>query len=66
MSGHNIHFQDKILEISTYPKYINICSYGKKILGTQDRVRNSGRKRALGVRAIACLLHVVFMTASSL
>ena len=41
-----------------YPKYNNICSYGIFFLGTQERVRNSRGKRAIGVRAIEVLLYL--------
>ena len=52
MSTNNIHFQDKI-EISNYPKYINIISaVMEKIMGIQERVCNSLGIRPIGVRAI--------------
>ena len=40
-----------------YPKYNNVCSYGSFSLGTQERVRNSRGKRAIGVRAVEVLLY---------
>ena len=40
-----------------YPKYNSVCSYGIFSLGTQERVRNSRGKRAIGVRAIEGLLY---------
>ena len=40
-----------------YPKYNNVCSYGSFSLGTQERVRNSRGKQAIGVRAIEVLLY---------
>ena len=43
-----------------YPKCNNVCSYGIFFLGTQERVRNSHGKRAIGVRAIEVLLYYVF------
>ena len=40
-----------------YPKYNNVCSYRIFFQGTQERVRNSRGKRAIGVRAIEVLLY---------
>ena len=40
-----------------YPKYNNVCRYGIFSQGTQDRVRNSRGKRAIGVWAIEVLLY---------
>ena len=39
------------------PKYNNVCSYRIFSLGTQERVRKSRGKRAIGVRAIEVLLY---------
>ena len=39
-----------------YPKYNNVSCYGIFSLGTQERIRNSQGKRAIGVRAIEVLL----------
>ena len=47
-------------EISYYPKCISVCSYGKKNLRTQKRVRNSPGKLAIGVQAIKVSLYVAF------
>ena len=41
-----------------YPKYNNVCIYGNFSLGTQERVRLSRGKRAIGVRAIEVLLYL--------
>ena len=41
-----------------YPKYNNVCSYGIFSQGTQERVRDSRGRRAIGVRAIEVLLYV--------
>ena len=40
-----------------YPKYNNVSSYGIFSSGTQERIRNSRGKRAIGVRAIEVLLY---------
>ena len=40
-----------------YPKYNNVCSYGIFSLGTQERVRDSRGKQAIGVQAIEVLLY---------
>ena len=40
-----------------YSKDNNVCSYGMFSLRTQDRVRDSRGKRAIGVRAIEVRLH---------
>ena len=41
-----------------YPNYNNVCSYGIFSLGTQERVRDSRGKQAIGVRAIEVLLDI--------
>ena len=41
-----------------YPKYNDVCSYGIFPSGTQERVRNSHGKRAIGVRDIEVLLYI--------
>ena len=59
MKTHNIHFQNKIKALKLYQ--INILIFAvmeKKNLGTQNRVRNSRGKRAIGVRAIEVLLYI--------
>ena len=43
-----------------YPKYNNVCSFGIFSLGTQERVRKSRGKRAIGVRATEVLLYLEF------
>ena len=40
-----------------YPKYNNVGSYGSFSLRTQERVRKSRGKRAIGVRATEVLLY---------
>ena len=58
MSTHNIHFKtNKISRI--IPN--NICSYGKKILGTQEQVRNSRGKRAIDVGAIEVSVYMAVL-----
>ena len=58
MSTHNIPIINIKKKITlNYPKYNNVCSYGIFFLGTQERVRNSRDKRAIGVRAIEVLLY---------
>ena len=42
-----------------YHKYDNVRSYGFFLLGTQERVRNSRGKRAIGVRATEVLPYFV-------
>ena len=49
-----------------YPKYNNVCSYWIFFQGTQERVRNSPGKRAIGVRAIEVLLYMHFFLSVSL
>ena len=44
--------------ILNYPEYNNVCSYGIFSLGTQEQVRKSRAKRAVGVRAIEVLLYL--------
>ena len=41
-----------------YPVYNYICSYHGVFLGTQERVRDSRGKRAIGVRATEVLLYI--------
>ena len=48
------------IEISNYPKYINICSSGKQFLGTQRWVRNSRGKHAIGVQANKVSMYLYF------
>ena len=53
----NEYTQHAIISIKTkiilnYPNYNNDCSLGIFSLGTQERVRNSRGKRAIGVLAI--------------
>ena len=57
MSTHNIHFQDKLIDLELSELYSNISSYGKKFLGTQERVGNSSGKQAISVRATAIFLY---------
>ena len=40
-----------------YPKYNYVCSCGTFSLGTQEQVRKSRGKRAIGIRAIEVLLY---------
>ena len=56
----NVYTQHAIISIKkkitlNYLKYNNVCSYGSFSLGTQERVRKSRGKRAIGIRAIEVL-----------
>ena len=57
----NEYTQDTIFNINkeNHPKLSQVCSYGILCQGTQERVRNSRRKRAIGVRATEVLLYIV-------
>ena len=55
MSTHNKPFLNIKKIILNYPKSAAICS---NFRGTQERVQNSGGKRAISVRAIGVLLIV--------
>ena len=56
MSTHNMPLSDDHTILS---QYNNVCSYGIFSLGTQERVRNSRGKRAIGIRAVEVLLYTV-------
>ena len=53
MRTHNIHYHDKN-EISNHRRYLQLR---KKNLGTQEHVRNSHGKQAIGVRGIEVSVH---------
>ena len=52
MSTHNIYFHDKIRNFLLSQIRYSYLQLWKKILGIQERVRNSHGKRVIGVRAI--------------
>ena len=50
-------FNKKQKPTQNYSKYNKFCRYVIVLLGTQERVRNSRGKRAIGVRATQDLLN---------
>ena len=52
MSTHNSYFQNKICTLELSQIKILISAVIEKILESQEQVRNSRGKRAIGVRAI--------------
>ena len=59
MSTHNMHYQyKKENHTKLSPKYNNVCNNEIFSLGTQEQVRNSHGKRAIGIRAIEVLLYL--------
>ena len=65
LGDSNEYTQHAIINIKkkttlNYQKYDNVCSYRIFSLRTQERVRNSRGKRAIGVRAIEVLLYIGF------
>ena len=57
MNTHNIPFSIYKENHPKYPIYSNVCSYCIFSLGTQERVRNSCGKLAIGVRVTEVLLY---------
>ena len=56
---HTIFNVEKKITLN-YLKYNNVCSYWIFFQRTQERVRNSRGKRAIGVQAIEVLLYSKF------